>query len=123
MRNLIAQIPIYPENGFTGEGPFGLEDGYSEAGLLFNRFVSSTVGLLTIVAGIWFIFVFITGAISVIGSGGDKVKVEAARNRILHGIIGLAVTVAAIFTIELIGRILGLDLILNPAEFVENIWS
>jgi hypothetical protein len=78
---------------------------------------------LTIVAGIWFIFVFITGAISVIGSGGDKVKVEAARNRILHGIIGLAVTVAAIFTIELIGRILGLDLILNPAEFVENIWS
>lgn len=122
MRNLLAQIPLHPDGGFVGEGPLGGENP-EEAGQVFNQFISTIVGLLTVIAAIWFIFVFLTGALAVLTSGGDKVKVETARNRILHGVIGLAVVVASIFIIELIGSLIGLDVITNPAEFIENVWG
>jgi hypothetical protein len=58
-----------------------------------------------------------------ISSGGDKNALESARKRISSALIGLAVVVASIFVIELVGKLLGIDLILNPAEFVQKIWT
>ena len=122
---LIAEdIPLSPDKGFGGFGKLGLEGGSAEnAPSIFNSFISGVIGVLTIVAGLWFIFVFITGAISMISSGGDKGALESARKKIFNALIGLAVVVASIFVVELVGKLLGIDLILNPAEFVQKIWT
>jgi len=123
---LIAEqgIPLSPNGGFKGFGKLGLEqNGPDAAPTIFNSFISGVIGVLTIVAGLWFIFVFISGAISMISSGGDKNALESARKRISSALIGLAVVVASIFLIELVGKILGINLILNPAQFVESMWK
>ncbi len=121
---IAADIPLSPNEGFKGFGRLGLEQSNPEtAPTIFNSFISGVIGVLTIVAGLWFIFVFVSGAIAMISSGGDKGALESARKRIFNALIGLAVVVASIFLIELVGKILGISLILNPAQFVENIWK
>lgn len=121
---LLAQIPLSPSDGFKGWGIIGLEnDSANSAPSVFNQFISAVIGLLTVIAAIWFVFVFITGAISMISSGGDKGALESSRKRIFNALIGLAVVVASVFIIRLIGKLLGFDLILNPADFVNQIWQ
>lgn len=114
MKNKIAQIQIAPEGGFKGFGPLGLEGKTNpEAGIIFANFISSAVGLITIIGVIWFVFIIVTGAVAIITSGGDKQAFEAAKKKITSGIIGLVVTIAAIFIINLIGKIIGIPDILN----------
>jgi len=110
----LAQINLYDtsQTNLKGFGPLGLEqnqDGVS----VFSTFISSAVGLITLIGIIWFIFLFLIGAIGIITSGGDKQALEGAKKKISSGIIGLVVMLFAIFIILFIGNILGLDNILN----------
>ena len=106
MRNLLAALQIAPNGGFTGFGPLGKPTG---TGInAFATFLSTAIGLLTLIAIIWFVFVIVTGAIGIISSGGDKQAIESARKRITTGIIGLVIVIAAIFIIDLIGYLLGI---------------
>ncbi len=121
MKDLIAQINIGPLRGL---GPLGLEtDPTGEtASSRFSSFLSGAIGLITIIAAIWFTFNFLIGAIGVITASGDKAKVESARNRITTGIIGLVVVVAGIFIIQLLGSLIGLgDIILSPTDIINKI--
>lgn len=101
----LAQIQLAPEGGFKGFGPLGNVEG-SGIGT-FSRFISSAIGLMTIIAVIWFVFTLITGAIGIMTAGGDKAAMESSRKRITSGIIGLVVVIAAIFILDLIGFLLG----------------
>lgn len=112
-------IDLAPDEGFFGFGKLGLEGG-GDAPSIFNSFLSGAIGLMTIVAAIWFVFLFISGAIGMMTAGGDKAAMEGARKRIVNGLIGLTVVIAAIFVVGLFGTLLGFDLILNPAEFINN---
>jgi len=87
----------------------------------FNQVIENIVGILTVIAGIWFIFQFIIGGIVWLTAGNDKAKVESARAKITQGIIGLGVVIAAVFIIDLIGTLLGLE-ILRPGKFVIEMW-
>ena len=119
MHNLIAIREQIIPGFFEGIGPLGLQNrAASDAPTLFNTFISNVIGILTIVAAIWFTFTLISGAISVITSGGDKNKIAEARGRIMMGLVGLVIVIVSIFLIELIGTLIGFDLILNPAEFI-----
>ena len=112
MNKLMADnIPLSPDTGFEGFGPLGQDVG-SGIGV-FTKFISSVIGLMTIIAFIWFVFVFVTGAISIIGAGGDKQALETAKKKITTGIIGIVVTVAAIFIIDIIGGLIGIPNILD----------
>ena len=115
MTNLIAQssIPLAPSGGFTGFGPLGNITSKEDAVSTFSKFISSAIGLMTIVAILWFIFVFIIGAIGIISAGGDKAALETAKKKITTGIIGFVVTIASIFVIKLIGYLIGIPDILN----------
>jgi hypothetical protein len=122
MQGLIAQREIYTNGIIEGIGPLGLQNRSATlAPTLFNTFISTAIGLMTIIAAIWFTFNLITGAISIITSGGDKVKVTEARSRITMGLVGLVIIIAAMFIIELIGTLIGFDLVLNPAGFIRNL--
>ena len=124
IKTLAADIPLSPEKGFTGFGLFGLEESSPEqAPSLFNTFISGAIGVMTVIAAIWFLFVLITGAISMISSGGDKTAMANAQKRITNGLIGLVVVIASVFIIELIGKIFGFNLILNPGDFIQSLWK
>ncbi len=82
--------------------------------------ISTIIGLLTVVAALYFIFMVITGALGIITSGGDKGKVEDARNKITTGAVGFVVVVAAMFLVGLIGIILDIP-ILNLGEMISRI--
>lgn len=121
MKNLLteASIPIAPNGGFQGWGKLGLKGvSPTSADIVFKDFLSSVVGVMTIVAIIWFLFLFIGGAIGYMSSGGDKNAIESARKKIVNGIIGLVLVVIAIFVIKLIGYLIGIPDILNiPSLF------
>ena len=119
MNKLSLDIPISPSGGFKGIGPLGNPTG---TGIdAFTKFISSAIGLMTIVAIIWFIFTLISGAIAMITAGSDKASLESARKKITTGLIGLVVTVAAIFLIDLIGYLIGIPDILNLPKLFESI--
>ena len=119
-QSLIAQaqngIPLGQLKGF---GPLGTP---KDSGInTFANFISSAIGLMTIIAIIWFVFTFFIGAIGIISAGGDKNALEGARKKITTGLIGLVVVIAAIFIIQLIGTLLGIGNILGLSQLFEQI--
>lgn len=109
--NTLAQVNLSPTGGFTG---FGKLASPGTSGIsLFAGMITTTIGVLTLVAIIWFVFNFIVGAIGIISSGGDKQKLETARNKVTYSVIGLIAVIAAIFIVELIGFLLGFPNILD----------
>jgi len=113
MKNFIAVgIPIAPPEGFKGLGTGALAnpgDGIST----FTKFLSSIIGLMTIIAIIWFIFILFIGAFGIMSAGGDKQAAESARKKITTGIIGLVVVITALFLVRFIADLLGLGNVLD----------
>jgi hypothetical protein len=109
MKNLAEDIKVAPGEGFRGFGNLGLEGSRAlDAPNIFTNFISSMIGVLTVIAIIWFVFIFIAGAISYMSAGGDKAAVESARKKIVNGLIGLVMVVIAIFIVKLIGYLIGI---------------
>lgn len=122
--NKIAQdIELFDNSsGFSGLGPLGLEGADpGKAPSVFATLISTSIGIITLVAIIWFVFQFITGAIAIISSGGDKASLETAKKKISMGLIGLVVTIFAIFLIRLFGTIIGIPNILNFVDLFTSI--
>ncbi len=113
MLTLIAQFG----GGFdTGDAPFS-EGVETNEGALTNleSFISNIIGVLTVFGAIFFIVYFLIAALAWVTSGGDSGKLQNARERMLHGVLGLIILVAAYGIVGLIGSIIGFD-ILSPAE-------
>lgn len=124
MTNLLTavSIPIAPSGGFRGFGPLGLEELRGlDAPTVFTKFISMAIGLMSIVAIIWFVFLVIIGGYGYMAAGGDKAKIEKAQKTITSGLIGLAITVFAVFIIKLIGSLLGINLILSVTGLLGTI--
>ena len=116
---LLAQEPTLPRiGGPTGFGPFGnLPLNIDEAAKAFNKIISGVIGVMTIAAGIWFMFQFIVAGFSWLTAGGNKEAVSTAQTRMRNALIGLVVVVAAWAVVGLVGRLLGLD-ILHPENLL-----
>lgn len=120
MKNLIADIPLGPErNSFTGPGSGALSNANTPI-QTFASIISTSIGVISIIAFIYFTFNLFIGALNITTAGSDKASVENARKKITNSLIGLVVTISAIFIIGLIGRILGLDF-LNFANLITQI--
>lgn len=114
MTYLADIIPLYnpSKQGLEGIGPLGLEGGSAaDSVTTFNKVISTTIGIMTVIGVIWFLVMFIGGAIAIIGSGGDKGKLEQARSRMFTAVIGLVVLVAALFLVDILGKLIGLDIL------------
>lgn len=74
-----------------------------------------TIGTLwqtiIIVGGLAFMMYFLWGAVNWILSGGEKGKLEEAKNHITQGLIGLAILVASYVIIKFLQAALGIDLL------------
>ncbi len=124
MNKLAALIELGPKGGggFQGFGKLGLEGASaSESGNIFAQLISSTIGVITVVAIIWFTIQLLIGAVSIISSGGDKGKNEQAKAKITSALTGLVVVIAGVFLTNLIGTLLGLPNILDIGSLIEGL--
>lgn len=88
----------------------------------FALIISNVIGLMTVIAGIWFVFQFLIAGYKWMSSVGDKGKLQEAQNHILHAVIGLIIAVSAYAIVNIVSATLGIDLLLgDPARFVELI--
>ena len=104
MNQVLAQIKNPGIPRLIGEG--GTEQGSVALGILLSRIFSALFLLAFITAFLY----LITGAMHWITSGGDKTKLEEARNRIIHSIVGIVVVASSFAIISLVGQFIGLDL-------------
>ncbi len=121
MTNNHISISLAPAGGFKGLGNGPLANPGSDAINVFASFLSSVIGLMTIIAFIWFTFRFIIAAIQLMYAGGDKAHIETAKEKMKYAIIGVVVVVSAIFIINLVGSFMGLPNILDVGAMFELI--
>lgn len=121
MENLIAQTSQNLGNPISGIGTIGLSGTSLTPIEILALVLSSTIGLLTVIGIIYFLFVLITGAIAMINAGGDKGSLEQARKKLSTGVIGVVILIAAIFIMNLITTVLGIPQILNLQEMINRI--
>ena len=112
-----------PLGGLRGLGPLGFEglESITKEGAfqLLNNTLSIIVGVLTVIAGIWFLFQIITAGYQWLISGGDKASVAAARDKLTYSLIGLVIVVMAFAIVSLVGTLFGIDF-LSPATILEK---
>src|SRR3989304_5548539 len=125
MNKVFAQTNLGPIQG-EGLGPFGnISFGAGGGALALEKFtviISSIVGIMTIAAGIWFLFQFLTGGFYWITAGGDKTKLETARDRILNAFVGLILVIAGWSILALAGQFLGFDILIrDPGTIMQNL--
>lgn len=72
--------------------------------------LANVVTVVLIAAAVISLFFLIFGGIRWITSGGDKSKVESARNTIIAAIIGLIIALLAFFIITIVLGLFGLSL-------------
>ena len=109
--------------GGAGLGPFS-NPGQDPVSALrnFTQIISSIIGVMTVAAGIWFMFNLLIGAIQWISAGGDKNTLQQAQQRILNAFLGLLIVVAGWTILALASRFLGLDLlIVDPSSIINNL--
>lgn len=122
MMNKLA-IQLAPDEGFRGLGDSPLNQTFSEGeGIsVFTNIISTAVGIMTIIAVIWFVFVLISGGIAMMTAGGDKAAMESARKNITSGVIGLFVVIAAVFILSLLGFLIDIPFLDIPQLFTQSI--
>ncbi len=106
--------------GGEGLGPFAQSVGDGLTGI--TKLVSSVIGIMTIAAGIWFLFVFIVGGFNWITAGGDKTKLQNARSKLTNALIGLVVVASGWAILALAGTFLGVDFtVSSPGSLLEQL--
>lgn len=118
MRNYLAQTSHNIGEPLSG-GEVGLNS--DEPVTTLADLISTIIGLLTVIAALYFMFMIITGAIGIISSGGDKGAYEDARKKITTGAIGFVVVIAAMFIMSLAATLLGIPNILDLGAMIEAI--
>ncbi|HUD19195.1 MAG TPA: hypothetical protein VMR81_02025 [Patescibacteria group bacterium] len=118
---LLAQGTGLGTIGGEGLGPFGKSVG-PNAGLTgILNIISSIVGMLTICASIWFLFMILFAGYEWTSAGGDTKKIASARDRIVHAFIGLVIVVGAWSLTAVVGQFFGFNTLVDPGAFITNL--
>lgn len=106
--NLLA----YTIPGFTKNSPTT----NIEATTALEKYISQLIGVLTIVAVIYFVIQIILAGYTFISSTGDTKNMEAARKRLIDSVMGLFIVVVALGLGGLLATLLGLGSIFNISK-------
>ncbi len=123
--SLLAQnqnrVPLGGDATLTGPGTIGeavtgaLDEGPSGVVDVFSQQFSNIIGLITVLAGVFFIVNFLIAGFEWTQAGGDTGKAEKSRQRMINAALGLLVMIIAFGIIGVIGGVFGLEL-LNPGS-------
>ena len=97
--------------GEIGGGPdavgLGPWNNPTKPGIILSDIISMAIGVMTLAAGIWFLFQAIMAGYNFLNAGGDKERLVNAGRKLTNAIIGLAVVVAAYGLMALMGKLFG----------------
>ena len=102
-----------------GEG-LGPWNNPTQPGIILADIISMTIGLMTLGAGIWFLFQIIVAGYNYLSAGGDRERFVAAGRKITNSMIGLAIVIAAYALIALLGTIFNVQF-LEINDGIKNI--
>ncbi len=77
----------------------------------FTRLLSVLAAIILIVGGVYFFFQLLTGGVAWIGSGGDKAKLEEARQKIFNAVVGLILLFSTWAIIQLVENVFGIQIL------------
>jgi hypothetical protein len=97
-----GSVKVCPSGGSFGSTLCNIND--------LGKLVGTAVSVLLIIAVIVSLFYLVFGGIRWVTSGGDKAKVESARNHIIAAIIGLVVAFLAFFILNDVLSLFGLNI-------------
>lgn len=89
-------------------------DGISE----LDNIISTIIGVLTLVAFIYFVIQVILAGYAFISGQGDEKKIESARKRLTDGILGITIVVVAFGITALLASLMGLDNIFDLKKII-----
>jgi len=119
---IFQQIPLHPPGEpLKGYGRLGLQGvDASEGSLVLTEIISNTIGIMTVIAFIWFVIQLFIGALSILTAGSDKNKVSEALVKIRNAFIGLVMVIMAIVIANIVGYFFGVDF-LNLQFLINNL--
>ena len=122
MKQLAQAAHNLGQIGGEGLGPFGSVSDATSGLTGITKIVSSVIGIITVAAGIWFLLQFTIGGFGWITSGGDKGKLQSARDRRTNAFIGLVVVVGCWAILALAGQFFNIDFTMqSPGTIIEQL--
>ena len=116
-----AAHELAPDDGLHGVGPFQNIPTTTEGiGNKIATVISQVIGLLSIVAIIWFVLQLVLAGITIISAGGNKEKIAETQKRITYSTLGLLVALLATFLIAILSYIFNIDF-LNLGSILEKL--
>jgi len=76
-----------------------------------QKILPNLIGILFVVGSVVFFFMMLLGAIQWISSGGDKVKIEAARGKITAALIGLVIMFSVYALVKILETFFGVSIL------------
>ena len=110
INKLLAQVE-HPYAPYKGPGQIPTNG--VNATLKLENILSVVLGMLSLVAFVYFAIQTIFAGYSFISSQGDAKKLEEARHRLTNGILGLTIVVIAVGFGSLLAVIFGIENIFN----------
>lgn len=110
--NYLTQVNIgIGQEAVTQKIP-GAEDGWKTGGFaLFGKLIGNVMGIFLTIGAIAVLFFLIWGAIDWITAGGDKGKLDKAREKITQAIIGLILLISTGAIMLFVQNLLGICII------------
>jgi hypothetical protein len=102
MTNFIAQRINNPALGPSYAGLNGIA--------FFGKLFPTAIAALLVIGTVVFVFMLLTGGISYITAGGDKGKVEEARQRLTNALIGLLILFSFFAILNIVECFFGIGL-------------
>jgi len=118
--HLLAQKNLGTIGG-GGLGPFANGPGENFGLTNIISVISKVIGILTIVASIWFMFQILFAGYEWITAGGDAKKLGEARDQIVHAFVGLVIVVGAWSLTAVTGQFFGYNTLISPSVFINNL--
>ena len=105
--NLLAANVTIPK--ITGPGV----DPGTNGTAAMEKIIGQTIGVLTIIAIIYFVIQVILGGYAFISAQGDPKAIEAARKRLTDGVLGVVIVIVAVGLGSLVATLFGITNILD----------
>ena len=109
---------------FEGLGPLGNISIFADPSVTASErlvgLISSILALMTIAAGIYFLFRIINTSFKLITGGHDKQAIQDAQKQLSNAILGLLIVVLSYTLVGIVGLFLGFD-ILNLGQLIIDI--
>jgi len=112
MLNILAQAPTQIPLDFVQIGQDGLQGSVETAdfGLGFGNWLGNIFGIIMVIALLILLGMLVIGAMGWLTSGGDSSKLENARNRMVHAVIGILILASVLAIFMFVQYLLGIDI-------------